>query len=158
MNSEISAIEVEAEKTMVSRVSLQEQIKGLRAKEAELTRLNKEDEQLVNESRARVEAAKAEVEREKGECRKRREESDSFAIQLDQRRSDFSRIVASYDFLKELDEIENLFADGRKDHSIDDVSLLDHSVLNTSGISDNPKIKQFPAELLYKNEPTGDYS
>lgn len=77
---------------------------------------------------------------------------------MDQQRNNYSKIVASYDFLKDLDDIEHMFADGRKDNSFDDVSLLDNSALNTSGVSDNPRVKQFPTEMLYRNEPTSEYS
>jgi hypothetical protein len=51
-----------------------------------------------------------------------------------------------------------MFADERRNTSIEDLSLLDHSALNVSGFADNPKIRAFPVDIVYKSEPIADYS
>jgi hypothetical protein len=51
-----------------------------------------------------------------------------------------------------------MFAGERRNSSIDDLSLLDQSTLNVSGLLDNPKMRQLPVDRVYKTEPIEEYS
>ena len=115
--------------------ALDEALVERKKEEAELKAVIDQDDKEVKESRVRFDKARKDVDGCQDDCKRQSEDLKFAESELERIRQNYKELTATYDFFKDLDEVEKMSLASDRNFMVEEEgnnSMLDTSILNLS--------------------------